>query len=956
MTITGDSLTSGKGIDVTSSASNYTGYLVDVTLTGTTGVTGSALSVSSAGVGGDNKSLIVSQTGATSGTDYGLYVTNTGASTTNVGGYFSASGATNNYGLLVANGYVGIGTTTPAAPLHVSGNTIIFGEGEGQASPTETTVRGANAAGTDRSGADLIIQSSNGTGTGGSGDIRFRTASGGQAVTYDTSTSAATGTSTLTAISWSHTVADQSNRMLIVGVVTGNTTVSSVSYGTQTMTQVRTDINGTSVRSTLFYLVNPDVGTNTITVVTAAVTNIAGTSVSYYGVDPTVGSDGGSNAAATTTYTGAVVSSAASEVVIDIVGISSTTAVWSPGANQSAIYGTTGVDSNANSANMSTEAGAASVTMSWTADASVNWASSAVALQPYGGGSSSTANTMTDRLVITSAGAVGVNSSTPVGYFDVNSGALTVDNNSGSYVGIGTTTPVEKLNIEGGNVLIGKVTDTGATTTSWLKASPTTPGTLVVGGTTGILAIDTAAVYNGTIYVGTNLSNSAEIYKYTGGVTWTKVSQTTAGTIASGGTANIDRVKSLVVYNGYLYAGINESGAAQVLRYDGGTTWTRVTQTTAGTIASGGTANIDGVWSMAVFNGNLYIGTNEGNATEVYRYDGGTTWTKVSQTTAGTIASGGTSGIDAVSAMAVYNNSLYIGVEENNGAEIYRYDGGTTWTRVSSSTPGTINTGGTTGIDGVPSMATYNGGLYIGTYKNNNAEIYRYDNGTGWFLVNAYSGLNVTTIDSLMVYNGRLHSGAGRGGNVQTDRYDGGTTWTTLNIGSGQFITGGNTGLDTAGPAATVNGEYFQFAGDTLLVSKFSNTKITKVNPMRLNSRVASDNALVTELPDFQISVPSPLPQNNQPSIITEYYQPVPLFFLMACPLQLVPTISRRIILPAMIVCLLVMSFPLIQVKPVLSKNPKFHIKLVLSESTLKIPVSDFLRPIHNWLVVERFL
>jgi hypothetical protein len=48
-------------------------------------------------------------------------VTSTGTSSTNVAGYFSASGATNNYGLLVPNGSVGIGTTSPSYTLDVTG-------------------------------------------------------------------------------------------------------------------------------------------------------------------------------------------------------------------------------------------------------------------------------------------------------------------------------------------------------------------------------------------------------------------------------------------------------------------------------------------------------------------------------------------------------------------------------------------------------------------------------------------------------------------------------------------------------------------------------------------------------------------------------------------------------------------------------------------------------------------
>ena len=54
-------------------------------------------------------------------TTYSLYATNThtGTSSTNIAGYFSASGGTNNYGLIVANGFVGIGTATPDFALDI---------------------------------------------------------------------------------------------------------------------------------------------------------------------------------------------------------------------------------------------------------------------------------------------------------------------------------------------------------------------------------------------------------------------------------------------------------------------------------------------------------------------------------------------------------------------------------------------------------------------------------------------------------------------------------------------------------------------------------------------------------------------------------------------------------------------------------------------------------------------
>jgi len=86
------------------------------------------LQISDTSTTANRAGLYVAQSGAITGTGYGIYATKTGASTTNVAGYFSASGATNNYGLIVENGYVGIGTTSPDAELVVMGDVKIDGD------------------------------------------------------------------------------------------------------------------------------------------------------------------------------------------------------------------------------------------------------------------------------------------------------------------------------------------------------------------------------------------------------------------------------------------------------------------------------------------------------------------------------------------------------------------------------------------------------------------------------------------------------------------------------------------------------------------------------------------------------------------------------------------------------------------------------------------------------------
>ncbi|MBI3290635.1 tail fiber domain-containing protein [Candidatus Microgenomates bacterium] len=129
-------------INTTATTTNPLSYLADSISTGTALIvsadalsTGTALDVSSTstagGASGTSKLLNLARSGANANlahTAYGVYsaVTNTNATSgTNIAGYFSASGATTaNYGLIVENGNVGIGTATPSQTLHVVGQCV----------------------------------------------------------------------------------------------------------------------------------------------------------------------------------------------------------------------------------------------------------------------------------------------------------------------------------------------------------------------------------------------------------------------------------------------------------------------------------------------------------------------------------------------------------------------------------------------------------------------------------------------------------------------------------------------------------------------------------------------------------------------------------------------------------------------------------------------------------------
>jgi hypothetical protein len=87
---------------------------------------------------------------------------------------FTANGSGTSVGL-----QVGTGKTLNVGGTMIAGGTVILGSGDGTASTTAPTMRGAARTGTNVVGPNLTIDALNGTGTGGSGSIIFRTAPAG---------------------------------------------------------------------------------------------------------------------------------------------------------------------------------------------------------------------------------------------------------------------------------------------------------------------------------------------------------------------------------------------------------------------------------------------------------------------------------------------------------------------------------------------------------------------------------------------------------------------------------------------------------------------------------------------------------------------------------------------------------------------------------------------------------
>ncbi len=136
-----------------------------------------------------------------------------------------------------------------------------------------------------------------------------------------------------------------------------------------------------------------------------------------------------------------------------------------------------------------------------------------------------------------------------------------------------------------------------------------------------------------------------------------------------------DKISSIAVYEGKLFVAVAETDAAGIYRWDGGTTWTLVTSSTLGRVISGDATDAD-AFVMTVFNGELWVGSQNGAATAgVYRSStvdtasAGDNFTLVNSAR-GTINATAQTGI---SDMVVYNGNLIVATQKANSAEIARY-------------------------------------------------------------------------------------------------------------------------------------------------------------------------------------------------------------------------------------------------------------------------------------------
>jgi hypothetical protein len=208
------------------------------------------------------------------------------------------------------------------------------------------------------------------------------------AIALDNSAHGVTAGGNFSSLSFAHTVGSGSNRILIVGVSlhTRNATVSSVTYGGTALTQGGSIATGSNAnRTDIWYLLSPTPTSNGSIVVTpSASTAISAGSISFTGVQQAAPAfTSATNSSGTASVT---VSNATGDVIVDTVSANGDAGTLTAGGSQTSRWnifsGSSGNGNEVISAG-STQAGAASTTMSWSiSGGNKPWSMGAITLVP----------------------------------------------------------------------------------------------------------------------------------------------------------------------------------------------------------------------------------------------------------------------------------------------------------------------------------------------------------------------------------------------------------------------------------------------------------------------------------------------------------------------------------------------------------------------------------------------
>ena len=200
---------------------------------------------------------------------------------------------------------------------------------------------------------------------------------------------------------------------------------------------------------------------------------------------------------------------------------------------------------------------------------------------------------------------------------------------------------------------------------SWTKIGG---DSLNSGWTTNFERVSSLTVFSGSLYAGLGASTTdAEVWRWSGSA-WAKVG---GDGLAGSWNTSYEQVESMTVYDGKLYAGLgNTTTDAELWEYNG-TTWAKIGGD--GVNASWIDGQYEQVKSLVVYNAKLYAGlANSAGDGEVWEYDNGS-WARVGGSAVN--SSWPVNATESVRSFSVYQGKLYAGLGDsaNVDAAIWSY-------------------------------------------------------------------------------------------------------------------------------------------------------------------------------------------------------------------------------------------------------------------------------------------
>lgn len=200
--------------------------------------------------------------------------------------------------------------------------------------------------------------------------------------------SATTGTSTATSLTWSH-VSSGNDRLLLVEVSTEqDKTITGITYNGDALTQA---VAGTRVtgdlRTEIWYRIAPDLGTNNIVISMSAAAYISATALTINSAHQTtpIGITGTADGSSTTPSV-AVTTTQVNSILIDSLATENDPTTFTAGANQSIQQSIESAATRQIATSVEGTTSTGSYTMSYTISPTGNWAISTVEIKGVAGG------------------------------------------------------------------------------------------------------------------------------------------------------------------------------------------------------------------------------------------------------------------------------------------------------------------------------------------------------------------------------------------------------------------------------------------------------------------------------------------------------------------------------------------------------------------------------------------